>query len=135
MIKGRQISSREAGFVGSHGNEKLRPFMVAFFRANSSPTPHISHVIKATDGDVGNSHEEEDEDEDEDIVRSSRVRRQTRKNRKRSKDINEDYGSWNPYTGTLKFLTYSFQGFGVYLFTFSLSTVKFSVKLINGNIY
>jgi len=98
MIKGRQISSREAGFVGSHGNEKLRPFMVAFFRANSSPTPHISHVIKATDGDVGNSHEEEDEDEDEDIVRSSRVRRQTRKNRKRSKDINEDYGSWNPYT-------------------------------------
>lgn len=95
---GRQISSREAGFVGSHGNEKLRPFMVAFFRANSSPTPHISHVIKATDGDVGNSHEEEDEDEDEDIVRSSRVRRQTRKNRKRSKDINEDYGSWNPYT-------------------------------------
>lgn len=73
--------------------------MVAFFRANSSPTPHINHVIKTINMDGENSQEEDEDVEDEDFVRPSRVRRQTRKNRKRSKDTNEDYGSWNPYTG------------------------------------
>ena len=101
IISGRQISSKEAGFVGSHGNEKLRPFMVAFFRAHSTPTAHVNSFIKENDGRDEDGDDEEDEDED--LRKVSRTRRQARKNRKRSKD-SDDYGSWNPYTGISSFL-------------------------------
>ena len=94
-ISGKQISAREVGLVGSHGTEKLQPFMVAFFRApmptaNKKPD-HIMPVIQ---------NETTDDDEDEGVIsrRSTRIRRQTpNSNRKRSKET-EEFG-WNPYAG------------------------------------
>lgn len=85
--------------VGSHGNEKLQPFMVGFFRAHTPPPSPLSHVKKEMDSDVDDDEEEDVEDNPR---TASRIRRQTSKrNRKRRKD-SEDYGTWNPYTGKQK---------------------------------
>ena len=105
--------------------------MVAFFRANSSPTSHINNVIKATDEEGRSSQEDEEDDEDEDFVKPSRVRRQTRKNRKRSKDTNEDYGSWNPYTGIscniFQMIFGDFQWVGLHSNWFTFNLICYSI--------
>lgn len=92
---GRQASAREVGLVGSHGNDKLQPFMVAFFRSlmpaiHKQPDQQVQVLQKElTDN--------EDEDDNEVSKRSNRIRRQTpNNNRKRSKD-SEEFGGWNPY--------------------------------------
>ena len=93
---GHQISTKKVGLIGNHGNEKLQPFMVAFFRASlTNSQRHLGQHLLQPQSDAS------DEDDDEEISsKSSRIRRQTpNNNRKRSKD-SEDFGSWNPYTGT-----------------------------------
>lgn len=96
---GRQISAREIGLVGSYGDKKLQPFMVAFFRnllpsVDKQPGQQLhTSLTEKKDDDYG---------EEDGIVRRSRVRRQTpNNNRKRSKD-SEEFGSWNPYAGKTK---------------------------------
>ena len=98
---GRQISAREVGMVGSHGNQKLQPFMVAFFRSQSRPTSSAAAASVATDaGHSGLPTESEDEEDEEDIPRSiGRFRRQANNNRKRSKEPEDMSGPWNPYAG------------------------------------
>ncbi len=87
--------------VGSHGDGKLQPFMVAFFRA-SLPTAHGQLDQHGFLPSVETTSEEDEEGEDVSPGKNHRIRRQTpSNNRKRSKE-SEDFGAWNPYTGYLK---------------------------------
>lgn len=96
---GRQVATREVGLVGSHGNNKLQPFMVAFFRASVPNGP--SRVGQFLRPPTSNEESLEDEEDDEPSRKPRRSRRQaTSGNRKRSKD-SEEFGTWNPYTGLI----------------------------------
>ncbi|XP_046443321.1 bone morphogenetic protein 7-like isoform X2 [Daphnia pulex] len=92
---GKQISAREVGLVGSHGNDKLQPFMVAFFRSSMPSTQkQLGQQLPVPPKEL---IDDEDFENDEVPKRSSRIRRQTpNNNKKRSKD-NEEFGGWNPY--------------------------------------
>lgn len=86
------------GLIGSHGNEKLQPFMVAFFR---STIPVNNKQPGHEQTGISENKIDESDDDVETPSRSSRVRRQTsNNNRKRSKE-NEEFGSWNPYAGKI----------------------------------
>lgn len=99
MCAGRQISAREVGLIGSHGNGKLQPFMVAFFRSTvNSSNKQPGHNLQTS---LNENKIEDDDDDDEVPLRTGRIRRQaSNNNRKRSKE-NEEFGSWNPYAGIL----------------------------------
>ncbi len=102
MYVGRQISAREVGLVGSHGNDKLQPFMVAFFRSLLPSTQkQLGQQMRIPPKELNDA---EDIENDEFPKRSSRIRRQTpNNNRKRSKDT-EDFGGWNPWNaGNVEF--------------------------------
>lgn len=105
---GHQISSRELGLVGSHGNQKLQPFMVAFLRAQTGHAAASAGASAASaDADVEDDDADdaadakdagaEDEDEDEAPRHVGRFRRQAGNRKRGGKDPDEMTGSWNPY--------------------------------------
>ena len=111
---GHQISSRELGLVGSHGNQKLQPFMVAFLRAQTGHAASSAGASAASaDADVEDDDADdaadakdagaEDEDEDEAPRHVGRFRRQAGNRKRGGKDPDEMTGSWNPYAGKRSF--------------------------------
>ena len=105
------MSTSKVGAMGLLGDGKLQPFMVGFFRAVSRSTATEETAKLALPLDFTKEVLENDS-------RGHRVRRQT-PNRKRSKD-NEEFGSWNPYTGFFIF------NIGFHLFSTSITEIDFS---------
>lgn len=81
--------------------------MVAFFRS-TIPVNNNKQPGQQVQTSFSENKIEDEEDDVEAPVRSSRIRRQTsNNNRKRSKE-NEEFGSWNPYAGTLLFKYFNY---------------------------